>query len=311
MPSRTILLVDADPLQRQLVDMLLAEDAPAIVNAGSGREALEYLKEHTPHLIILALELPDIGGDVVCGKLKSVSRLSRVPVVLTIEPPGRAGIPPGLRERARAVRADLLIQKPLGDKGLRDRVRNLLARWDRPADRSPRSTKSTVIIEEALEELGGELGGGLGNPADPIADALHRENEALRLEVASLQRRLARLEAGLPGHGGADAVIVAGGEPAAPDTAAGGADAAGADAAATGPAGPDREADPSEPDTAATSAQEPSAVRAGDGPVDPVEALRQRVRELERRNKALLEALSTAEAKSAAGERGRFGRRRP
>jgi CheY-like chemotaxis protein len=287
MPSRTILLVDADPLQRQLVDMLLAEDAPTITNAGTGREALEFLKEHTPHLVILAVELPDIGGDVVCGKLKSVSRLARVPVILTIEAPGQAGIPHDVRDHARSVGADLLVQKPLGDKNLRDRVRQLLARWDAPASPSARSTKNTVVIEEALDALGTPGGDDAAAmaPRDPITDALYRENEELRQEVASLKRRLARLEAGLSGRDGAAGPapdIVAGAEPATPAQTA-----------------------------ASDDPEEPPAGRPGDIPEDTVETLEHRVRELERRNKALRAALEEAEARGAENQgRGLFKRRR-
>ncbi|MEJ2290598.1 MAG: response regulator [Deinococcales bacterium] len=264
MPSRTILLVDSDPLQRQLVDMLLAEDGPTIVNAGSGREALEFLKEHTPHLVIMALELPDLGGDVVCGKLKSVTRLASVPVLLTVAPPKkRAAVATDVRERARSAGADLVLPKPLGDKNLRDRVQRLLSRWDTPASGAGRSTKNTIIIEQALEALGEDRPGddgprepaaaaaGQAAAASPPADALYRENEELRREVTSLRRKLARLEAGLPSRDGemeANADIVSGGrsaEPSVPD-----------------PRSPAEDAEPT---------REPPAARAVDEPQDRVQ----------------------------------------
>ncbi len=270
--------------------MLLAEDAPTVVNAGTGREALEFLKEHTPHLVILAFELPDIGGDVVCGKIKSVSRLARVPTILTIEPPGRTGIPHDVRDRARAVGADLLLQKPLGDKNLRDRVRQLLARWDAAGTGVGRSTKNTIVIEEALDALG-TPGDDAAMPAsDPVTDAVYRENEELRQELASLKRRLARLEAGLGGHddaGEAEQTIVTGSEPSAPAEPA-----------------------PVEPSPADPSDEAPAG-RAGDEPEDSTEALEHRVRELERRNKALLAALEEAEGRNDDQPRGPFKRRRP
>ncbi len=286
MPSRTILLVDTDPLQRQLVDMLLAEDAPTIVNAGTGREALEFLKEHTPDLVLMGIELPDIGGDAVCGKLKSVSRLSRVPVILTLEPPGRAGIPQDVRDRARSVGADLLVQKPLGDKGLRDRVRQLLARWDSPGAATGRATKNTGVIEEALDALSEtDDDDAATTPRDPITDELYRENEELRQEVASLKRRVARFEAGLSEHDGAAEPapdIVAGSEPATPAQPA-----------------------------ASDDLEEPPAGRPGDAPESTVETLEHRVRELERRNKALRAALEEAEARGKENHgRGLFKRRR-
>jgi CheY-like chemotaxis protein len=287
MPSRTILLVDADPLQRQLVDVLLAEDAPAFVNASTGREALEFLKEHTPHLVLMAMELPDIGGDTVCSKLKSVSRLAHVPVILTIEPPGRAGIPNDVRERARSVGADLLVQKPLGDKNLRDRIRQLLARWDAPGQASGRATKNTAVIEEALHALSAAPDGAGADPdaRDPVTEALYRENEALRQEVASLQRRLTRLEAGSRER----------------DT-----DASSASTIVPGPA-------PAAP-VPATETGEPEEPPAGRGDAQDegtLEQLEQRVRELERRNKALRSALEEAEAREAENQaRGLFKRRR-
>ncbi len=297
MPPRTILLVDADPLQRQLVDMLLAEDGPEIVNAGSGREALEYLKEHTPHLVIMALELPDIGGDVVCGKLKSVTRLARVPVLLTVELPKRDGLSADVRERARSVGADLLLPKPLGDKNLRDRVRRLLSRWDTPSGLTGRSTRNTVVIEQALEALGSDAphadAGAVAAPSatDPATDALYRENEELRREVAALKRQLARIESGLGGHDGPPEPtggIVNGAQPA--------------DVAVHGQRSPDGgETGPR---------REPTAARAGDEPQGRVEELERRVREMERRNKALLEALEEAKTEVDDTPRGLFKRRR-
>lgn len=279
-------------MQRQLVDVLLAEDAPALVNASTGREALEFLKEHTPHLVLMAMELPDIGGDTVCSKLKSVSRLAGVPVILTIGPPGRAGIPQDVRERARSVGADLLVQKPLGDKNLRDRVRRLLARWDVPTRASGRSTKNTAVIEEVLDALSAPPDDAEAAPiaADPVTEAIYRENEELRQEVASLQRRLSRLEAGLQGRDGASpasTTIVPGPEPASP------APPAQTPAADVGDVG------------------EPPAGRAGGEVEGALETLEHRVRELERRNKALRTALEEAEAREAENQaRGPFKRRR-
>lgn len=290
MADRTILLVDRDPLQRQLVDMLLAEDGYRIVNAGTGREALEFLKENTPHLVLMEIGLPDIGGDVVCRKLKSVSRLSGVPVILTSQATTRAGTSTDLKDVARAVHADLYLPKPLGDKNLRERTRDLLRRWDKPQAPPRTSMKNTVILEEALVEL--EAGSPDGAPPDAMTATLYQENEELRREVASLKRRLARAEAGASGRDGGPEGIVRGKEPASPQAPV---------AAAAGAPGPDGAA------AMATTEADPEKAATEAAPTADAES---RIRDLERRNKALLAALEEAKAELESTPRGLFGRRR-
>ena len=313
MPSWTILLADPDPLQRQLVDMLLSQEGFHIVTAGNGRDTLEFLKEHTPNLAILATELPDVGGDAICRKLKAVKRLSKVPVILTTNPPGKGGLTSDLRQLARAVGADLLLQKPLGDKGLRDKVNQLLRRSQgkAPATPTPDATKNTVIIEQALEELSRAGDDDTATP-DAVSEALYRENEELRSEVAALKRQLARLESGLTvRRDGIDPpeTFIPGAEPSVPEPA-------------RPPAGPTGRAEPAK-DAGAPAAASPEAASQTGGdastggeplpdalPADASrEQLQQRVTELERRNRALLRALEDAEAQPEP-PRGLFGRRR-
>src|SRR5690606_11531544 len=154
MSERAILVVDPDPLQRQLVDVLLADPNAAMVEAGTAREALEYLKEHTPDLAIVAYELPDLDGADLTDRLKRVSRLARVPVLMTTAPPDGLGVPPALRAKARSVGVDLLIPKPLGDKNVRERARRLMVERAQvgrhPTDPGARNGKerSTLVLDE-------------------------------------------------------------------------------------------------------------------------------------------------------------------
>ncbi len=50
MPSAVVLVADHNPLQRQLIDPLLAEDGYQVVTVETGREALEYLGSTHPIL---------------------------------------------------------------------------------------------------------------------------------------------------------------------------------------------------------------------------------------------------------------------
>lgn len=199
--SPTLLVADSDPLQRQLIDMLLSLDGYQLVAVASGREALQYLKSNTPDLIMLALELPDISGSDICVRVKKVTRLSEVPVVLLAEGREQPNVDERARQAARLAGADLLLQKPLGDKNLRERLKRLLhSRYgeaEPPAPAPAGSTAarqpggadggghSTAVIEQTLAALDGA-------PAETQLTALKRENRALRERVAELEARLER-----------------------------------------------------------------------------------------------------------------------
>lgn len=174
-----LLIAEPDPLQRQLIDMLLAQDRYDFVFVSSGREALSYLKESTPALAMLNLELPDLTGAEICEKMKRVTRLSDVPVVLVAESNDTVGIDPATRELYRAVGADLLLQKPLGDKNLRDRIKRLLE-TEVTSPRPSTDMRNTRAIEETLDELQGEA----------QRKRLERENERLAKRVQSLEAEI-------------------------------------------------------------------------------------------------------------------------
>jgi two-component system, NarL family, invasion response regulator UvrY len=77
-----ILIVDDHPIVRAGLRRLLAA-APRIdiCEAAGGREALKALREHQPALVILDLNLPDIGGLEVLTRLRAFSPQVRVLVL--------------------------------------------------------------------------------------------------------------------------------------------------------------------------------------------------------------------------------------
>jgi DNA-binding NarL/FixJ family response regulator len=77
-----ILIVDDHPIVRAGLRRLLTEDPTIeIREAVSGREALRVFKEQQPTLVILDLNLPDIGGLEVLARLKTASPDARVLVL--------------------------------------------------------------------------------------------------------------------------------------------------------------------------------------------------------------------------------------
>ncbi|MFC4324248.1 response regulator transcription factor [Litchfieldia salsa] len=74
MKKEKVLIVDDEWNMRQLLTIQLSSHFE-IVTAGSGREALEYLKNEVVDLIILDLMMPDLDGWEVCKKIRETSQL--------------------------------------------------------------------------------------------------------------------------------------------------------------------------------------------------------------------------------------------
>lgn len=62
MPNETILVVDDDSSVRRVVQMQLSEAGYDVQLAASGKEALRYLEDSIPKLVITDLRMPDLDG---------------------------------------------------------------------------------------------------------------------------------------------------------------------------------------------------------------------------------------------------------
>lgn len=117
-----ILVVDDDPSLRHLLDVLLSATGHQIVEAGSAAEALKFLREHTPDLIIVDVTLPDLDGISLVSRVKNVVRLKTVPVVVI------SGGSPDLETHAKFVGAEAFLKKPITNKALRETVGVILSK---------------------------------------------------------------------------------------------------------------------------------------------------------------------------------------
>lgn len=75
-----ILNVDDTEAQRYAVSRILRHAGFEVLEAGSGRQALE-LMVNLPDLVILDVNLPDVGGYTVCKLIKTNEATSRTPVL--------------------------------------------------------------------------------------------------------------------------------------------------------------------------------------------------------------------------------------
>jgi DNA-binding response OmpR family regulator len=107
----------------------LKPDGASLIATLSGRQCLSQLRNTTPELIIIDEHLPDARGSDIGSRIKQVSRLKHVPLVLPI--PERNS--ERLRTEAALIGADAVLVRPASSERLRATVRQLLARADRIA----------------------------------------------------------------------------------------------------------------------------------------------------------------------------------
>ncbi len=76
-----ILIVDDSSTVRCLLSSLFKDRGYRVFNAINGVEALAYLENSTPDLILLDIDLPGISGVEICRKLKADSKTKEIPVI--------------------------------------------------------------------------------------------------------------------------------------------------------------------------------------------------------------------------------------
>lgn len=117
----TILVADDEPAIRTMLEVILSADGHEIVAVGDGKAALDYLKTHTPDVMLLDVKMPFLDGYEICSRVKRIRRLAEVPVMLL------TGFDDDqTRDHAKLVGADDIVYKPLSGKNLRGRVAQLV-----------------------------------------------------------------------------------------------------------------------------------------------------------------------------------------
>ena len=83
MANRTVLVVEDNDMNMQLVEYLLEEGGFEIVKASSGEEALTITRDggKPPDLILMDIHLPGMDGLSVVREMKSDSRTQRIPIL--------------------------------------------------------------------------------------------------------------------------------------------------------------------------------------------------------------------------------------
>ncbi len=119
-PTFRILLVEDEPVIRELVQAMLTTGTVEVEVASDGAGCLRTARTAPPDLILLDIVLPDLDGIAICRMLRSNPATARVPVYMLTAKARPADI-----ETARKAGADGYIQKPFKGAELMDLVERL------------------------------------------------------------------------------------------------------------------------------------------------------------------------------------------
>ena len=127
MSARQLILVVEDNEANQLLTRSVLElEGYAVEVAGSANEAFEVLRERTPDLILMDIQLPGEDGLAATKRLKAVPATATIPVVALT-----AHAMAGDREQALAAGCAGYISKPIDTRTFGMAVKEFLRMVDR------------------------------------------------------------------------------------------------------------------------------------------------------------------------------------
>jgi DNA-binding response OmpR family regulator len=150
MDMQTVLVVDDEPIVRDVVARYLEREGYRTLQAGDGESAREILERDPPELVVLDLMLPGIDGLALCRWIRARSDL---PVIMLTALGEEADRIVGLE-----VGADDYVTKPFSPRELAARVKSVLRRSS-PVRMSGRIEAGELTMDAGTREAhrNGEL----------------------------------------------------------------------------------------------------------------------------------------------------------
>jgi DNA-binding response OmpR family regulator len=141
----TVLVVDDEPIVREVVVRYLEREGYRTLEAGDGDRARELVEQESPALVVLDVMLPGTDGLTLCRWIRSTSDL---PVILLTARGEEADRIVGLE-----LGADDYVTKPFSPRELAARVRTVLRRASTPGGSVQRVELDGLSIDAATREV--------------------------------------------------------------------------------------------------------------------------------------------------------------
>jgi two-component system cell cycle response regulator DivK len=119
--AKKVLVVDDNPISRELIHEVLENSDLTVVEAENGEEALNMIVHERPDIVLLDIQLPVFDGYEVLRRVRSDPKLDKLPVIALTAYAMQQD-----REKAFAAGFDDYVTKPIDAAVLRVRVRKIL-----------------------------------------------------------------------------------------------------------------------------------------------------------------------------------------
>lgn len=117
-----VLIVDDDPINRRLIEVILEKAGISFVSAATGEEAVERALQLQPLMILMDVVMPGMDGYCACEIIKSQQATSAIPVVFVTASDDLAS-----ESRCFEVGGADFVRKPFAAATLLARIRNQIA----------------------------------------------------------------------------------------------------------------------------------------------------------------------------------------
>ena len=119
--SKSILVVEDQEDNRQIIRDMLTFTDYEIIEAESGEQALEAVAKLRPDLILMDIQLPGIDGYETTRRIKAVPALCSIPIIAVT-----SYALSGEEQKARAAGCDAYVPKPYSPRQLLAKIRRYL-----------------------------------------------------------------------------------------------------------------------------------------------------------------------------------------
>jgi two-component system, sensor histidine kinase and response regulator len=186
MDSYSILIVDDQSDNFEVIEAFLISVNYTLHYARNGQEAIAFLDKCEPDLILLDVMMPDIDGIEVCKSIKMMTKWQAVPIIMVTALTGATEL-----ARCLEAGADDFISKPIGRIELRARVKSMLRikkQHDRIESLSKLQRNSINSLKSDLNELKSDLSMSFAAESDAFLKNIVGKTSALQENLGAMTK---------------------------------------------------------------------------------------------------------------------------